>query len=153
MEHIANILTTSISAVLITSILAGCSASSKLSQDDLNTLSNDEICRSLGRFNDEGGFVLKIYDELKKRAETVDSERCLALEIKARKDSNNEKKLNAMDRKRNSFPSFPSPGLSEEMLNELGIKSKDILRNPLPYINNQEFDEDYNYHESYNIHW
>lgn len=65
--------------VLVTG-LTGCQLSPSLTADKLSKLSNEDLCRALGTYNNNGGLVLKIYDELKVRPEKIDIERCYILE-------------------------------------------------------------------------
>jgi len=66
--------------VTIIAGLTGCQGSPSLTADELCELSNEDLCRALGTYNHKGGLVLKIYNELEKRPEKIDSERCYALE-------------------------------------------------------------------------
>lgn len=72
MKHIITI-------ALITG-LTGCQIYSPLTADKLSDLSSEDLCRALGTYNNNGGLVLKIYDELNKRPEKINTERCYALE-------------------------------------------------------------------------
>jgi len=60
--------------------LTGCQGSPSLTANKLSELSNEELCHALGTYNHDGELVLKIYDELKKRPDKIDPERCYILE-------------------------------------------------------------------------
>lgn len=69
--------------IIITLIagLTGCQSSPPpLTANKLSELSNEDLCRALGTYNNDGELVLKIYDELKKRPGKISSERCYTLE-------------------------------------------------------------------------
>lgn len=68
-----------IMAALITG-LTGCQGFLPLTADKLSELSNEDLCCALGTYNHNGRLVLSIYDELQKRPEKIDAERCLDLE-------------------------------------------------------------------------
>lgn len=75
--------------------LTGCNLHNSPKQEQLYTLSNDELCLALGTYNDESKVVLKIHDELIKRKVKVNYERCHALEVAA-KESDNTHTINAL---------------------------------------------------------
>lgn len=62
--------------------LTGCQGtpSTSLTANKLSTLSNEDLCRALGTYNNDGELILKIYDTLKKRPEKISPERCYILE-------------------------------------------------------------------------
>lgn len=66
--------------ILIIFILVGCGIFHPAKPKELDKLSNDDLCRALGTYNDDGSFVLKIYDELKIRKNVLNTQRCHALE-------------------------------------------------------------------------
>lgn len=59
--------------------VAGCQAPPP-SAEKLDSLSNEDLCRALGTYNNNATLVLTIHDELKKRPEKINAERCFALE-------------------------------------------------------------------------
>lgn len=60
--------------------LTGCQGAPSLTANKLSGLSNEDLCRALSTYNNDGESVLKIYDELKKRPEQIDPEKCYILE-------------------------------------------------------------------------
>ncbi|MBS0848689.1 hypothetical protein [Citrobacter sp. JGM124] len=72
---------------LIASGLTGCSLFLPPEDIQLHRLSNDELCHALGTYNDDGKMVLAIHNELDKKIETIDSERCHAIETKAKMEN------------------------------------------------------------------
>ena len=60
--------------------MTGCAFPSSIDEQKLSTWTNDELCRGLGRYNDEGSTVLKIYAELRRRGPIIDNQRCYTLE-------------------------------------------------------------------------
>ena len=75
-----------INGLLILAITS-CSQPQPPKKKQLKMLSNNDLCSALGTYNSNGRVVLEIYDELRKRTEKMDNERCHALEIKAREDT------------------------------------------------------------------
>lgn len=73
--------------------LTGCQGSPSLTANKLSELSNEDLCRALGTYNNDGASVLKIYDELKKRPDKIDPERCYTLE-KIKEEQDVEFKVN-----------------------------------------------------------
>jgi hypothetical protein len=70
----------SIIIVALIAGLTGCQGSPSLTANKLSELSNEDLCHALGTYNHDGELVLKISDELKKRPEKIDPERCYILE-------------------------------------------------------------------------
>lgn len=68
---------------LIIVMAAGCSTPKIWDEQQLSLLSNDELCRSLGKYNDSGTAVLKIHAEIMRRESSINNERCYALENSA----------------------------------------------------------------------
>jgi len=67
--------------ILLIIILSGCQSDiSMFSEENLSTLSNEELCRALGTYNNDGCLVLKIYNELNRRPQKIDTERCYVIE-------------------------------------------------------------------------
>lgn len=71
----------SCATILLALILTGCqSGLPVLSEKKISALSNEDLCVALGSYNSDGSLVLKIYDELNRRPQKIDSERCYVLE-------------------------------------------------------------------------
>jgi len=75
-------------SILIISWLTGCSLLPATPDQPLEKLSNDELCQSLGTYNENGSLILKIHSEINKRGATINTERCFALETAAKEKSN-----------------------------------------------------------------
>ena len=114
---------------LIILALTGCKTHPRKSETrGLPQLSTDELCQSLGVFNDNGKFILKVYDELNKRTGEIDTERCFALEIGAKKANELNKKDRFMIHHDFLYP-LPE-GMSKHELNILrkNHKKREILK-------------------------
>lgn len=77
--------------ILLTLTLTGCQSDlPTLSESQISALSNEALCRSLGTYNHDGCLVLKIYDELNRRPQKIDPERCYVLEKMGYEQSHSE---------------------------------------------------------------
>lgn len=83
-----------IASVLLCLALTSCSVPPPSDDIKFNSMSDDELCSALGTYNEQGKKVLEIYNELEKRTEKIDNERCHALEIKAKQETDNMRKFN-----------------------------------------------------------
>lgn len=122
--------------VVFISGLSGCQIYPSITENDLGELSNDDLCRALGTYNDDGRLVLKIYDEFKKRPEKPDPERCRKLEYTEKKQQhkNNKTKINEI---------IPNQPLSNDKLPQyIDPEHHKIIYNHRE--NNQENDREYN---------
>lgn len=111
--------------IIITLIISGLTGCKTLPQKPeltaLSQLSTDELCQSLGTFNDDGKFILKIHDELSKRTEEMNTERCFSLEMGAKNELNKSNEFNKKNRSMmNQDFLYPLPtGLSKHELDKL----------------------------------
>ena len=105
---------------LIIFILTGCNTLTP-PLPALEKLSNDELCQLLGDYNHDGKIVLKIYREIDRRR-TVNTERCLALEIKA-KDGNDFNYYKNNTKTNKDYYFFKNPPFTRSMLTDFNPSS------------------------------
>lgn len=118
--------------VLFITGLSGCQIYPSITENDLSELSNENLCRALGTYNDDGRLVLKIYDELKKRPEKIDPERCRILENKDKKQHKNNKsrenEIIKLPHINDKFPQYVAPEHHKIIHNHREKNISDLLR-------------------------
>lgn len=67
--------------------VTGCANPTSITEEKLSTWTNDELCRGLGTYKDDGSLVLKIHAELENRGSRISHERCYALENAVRSEA------------------------------------------------------------------
>lgn len=67
--------------------VTSCVTPPPINEKKLLTWTNDELCRGLGTYKDDGPSILKIYSELNHRGSRIDNERCYALENAVRSEA------------------------------------------------------------------
>lgn len=65
-------------ALVMALILSGCSATN-VSNRQISAFKNDELCKALGTYNNDGPTVLRLTTELERRGMSINQERCYAL--------------------------------------------------------------------------
>ncbi|MFT8210327.1 MAG: hypothetical protein ACMZI0_06615 [Symbiopectobacterium sp.] len=65
-------------ALVMALILSGCS-STNVSNRQISAFKNDELCKALGTYNNDGPTVLRLTTELERRGMSINQERCYAL--------------------------------------------------------------------------
>ncbi|CDG86846.1 hypothetical protein [Xenorhabdus bovienii] len=101
----------------ITFILSGCSSSNELSKNQISAFTNDEICKSLGKYSSYGEKVFDLISELEKRGMTINENRCL-------EQRQEEINLKARDMTRNSWHF-----MNHQFMNNTFQKDIEAMRN------------------------
>lgn len=63
---------------------------SGLTDEKIRKMSNNNLCRALGTYNNDGAVILKIHAELGSRAAEINNEKCHAMEIQGKEKQRND---------------------------------------------------------------